>query len=438
MLSPLIYNSLLAITIGIQISICFYIIFFPQEKKANVVFYFFTMTLGFYATQSISLWAMIPFFICLICYIAYKKSLYALLSIPIIYMILVICHNLPLALFQSLFGINYKEICESPSLLLFYMITITIFLIAITGIIKLVLQHFILHQTQTLASETIATMLIPTFCYGTILLIIILTSPTLLYSSKSMMIISMITITFLSLTLFVNYTAMKKSEKIILSQEQLKQFENLKEYTENLEELYNNIRSFKHDYINILTSISTYLDEKRYDDLKNYFETEILATKKILNHNADTLNRLMHIKQLEIKSLLSYKMLFAIEKGIQIHIDIPNDIESINMKSIDLLRILGIYLDNAIEATTNTKQPQLNLRLANMDTYTVIIIENSFVQQGIPIGKLIQKGVTTKGSGHGIGLYNANEILKHYPNVLHETYIEKNMFCQHLQIAHTK
>lgn len=329
MLSPLIYNSILNITIGIQISICFYIIFFPQEKKANVVFYFFTMTLGFYATQSISLWAMIPFFLCLICYIAYKKSLYALLSIPIIYMILVICHNLPLALFQSLFGINYKEICESPSLLLFYMITITIFLIAITGIIKLVLQHFILHQTQTLASETIATMLIPTFCYGTILLIIILTSPTLLYSSKSMMIISMITMTFLSLTLFVNYTAMKKSEKIILSQEQLKQFENLKEYTENLEELYNNIRSFKHDYINILTSISTYLDEKRYDDLKNYFETEILATKKILNHNADTLNRLMHIKQLEIKSLLSYKMLFAIEKGIQIHIDIPNDIESI-------------------------------------------------------------------------------------------------------------
>ncbi len=130
-------------------------------------------------------------------------------------------------------------------------------------------------------------------------------------------------------------------------------------------------------------------------------------------------------------------MLYAIEQGIQIHIDIPDDIEWIDMKSIDLLRILGIFLDNAMEATLETAKPQLNVRMAAMDSYIAIMIENSYVDCGIPIGKMTQKGVTSKGEGHGMGLYNATEILKDYPNIIHETYTENSMFYQHLQISNT-
>lgn len=236
------------------------------------------------------------------------------------------------------------------------------------------------------------------------------------------------------LTLTINYHVLKKSASIFIAQEQLKQFENLKEYAENLEQVYNNIRSFKHDYVNIMTSISSYLDEKRYDELTEYFYKDILPTKETLNQNTDTLNGLMHVKQLEVKSLLSYKMLYAVEQGIQIHIDIPDDIQSINVKPVDLLRILGIYLDNAIEAALETEQPLVNLHMANMESYVAILVGNSYIEHGIPISKMFQKGVSSKGDGHGVGLHNTNEILMQYSNILHETYTEHSMFYQHLQI----
>lgn len=302
---------------------------------------------------------------------------------------------------------------------------------------KKIVQHIIGQSLSSPSKDTILLLFTHTTIYGSIILIIVLTSPALMISTTAAITMCITIAFFFLLTLSVNYYILKRSEKTIISQEQLKQFENLKEYTENLEQLYNNIRSFKHDYINILTSISTYLDEKRYNDLSTYFHNEILPTKEALNHNSDTLNRLMHIKQLEVKSLLSYKMLYAIEQGIQIHIDIPDDIEWIDMKSIDLLRILGIFLDNAMEATLETAKPQLNVRMAAMDSYIAIMIENSYVDCGIPIGKMTQKGVTSKGEGHGMGLYNATEILKDYPNIIHETYTENSMFYQHLQISNT-
>lgn len=273
-----------------------------------------------------------------------------------------------------------------------------------------------------------------TIIYSAIILMIVLISPALMFSVPAMITMCVVTLCFLILTLVINYHVLKKSANTIIAQEQLKQFENLKEYAKNLEQVYNNIRSFKHDYVNIMTSISSYLDEKRYDELTEYFYKDILPTKESLNQNTDTLNRLMHVKQLEVKSLLSYKMLYAVEQGIQIHVDIPDDIESINMKPVDLLRILGIYLDNAIEAALETEQPQVNFHMANMESYVAIIIENSYVDHGIPISKMSQNGVTSKSKGHGTGLHNASEILMQYSNILHETYTEHSMFYQHLQI----
>lgn len=68
-----------------------------------------------------------------------------------------------------------------------------------------------------------------------------------------------------------NYEARKKVEYM----------ENLNEYTKNLETVYNNLRSFKHDYINIMTSLAAYIDEKKYRELESFFYEHILPMKKI-------------------------------------------------------------------------------------------------------------------------------------------------------------
>jgi len=230
----------------------------------------------------------------------------------------------------------------------------------------------------------------------------------------------------------ITYRSLKANQEKILAEEQLKQFEELKKYTNNLEQVYNNLRSFKHDYVNIMSSISSYLDEGRYAELTDYFYTNIMPLKKELTQNTDALNKLMNVKQLEIKSLLSYKMMYALEQNISITIDIPEVIEYINMDPIDLTRILGIYLDNSIEAAIETAHPQIGLHIGKMDNYIALIISNNFVNKGIPISKMSDPGTTTKGDGHGVGLNNVKQIFSRYDTLFHETYIDGDYFFQHV------
>lgn len=53
------------------------------------------------------------------------------------------------------------------------------------------------------------------------------------------------------------------------------QYNSLKEYTSQIEAMYKSVRAFKHDYVNILTSISGYLEAKDYDKLEVYFNDSV-------------------------------------------------------------------------------------------------------------------------------------------------------------------
>ena len=222
-----------------------------------------------------------------------------------------------------------------------------------------------------------------------------------------------------------NYEAQKKVEYL----------ENLNEYTRNLEIVYNNLRSFRHDYINIMTSLSAYIDEKKYEELRTFFYEHILPMQKNLTQKNDALNNLLHVHILEVKSILYTKLLLAVNQDIEVNIDIPDEIDSINMEPIDLTRVLGIYLDNAIEACLETEQPILNFHLGKMNQDIIIIISNTFIDKGLSVAQMHKKEVTTKGNGHGIGLYSVSEILNRYDNIYHETLMEEGLFIQQVQIS---
>ena len=133
-----------------------------------------------------------------------------------------------------------------------------------------------------------------------------------------------------------------------------KAMQDLQDYTRNLEAMYNSLRSFKHDYVNILLSLSGYIEEGDLDRLKDFFESKIFPTKNLIAGEDYKLNHLSNISVLEIKSLLSAKMIYAHESGIDVTIDIPDKVESFLIDTVDLARILGIFLDNAIEAALET------------------------------------------------------------------------------------
>ena len=217
-----------------------------------------------------------------------------------------------------------------------------------------------------------------------------------------------------------------------------KAMQDLQDYTRNLEAMYNSLRSFKHDYVNILLSLSGYIEDGDMDRLKDFFESKIFPTKNLITGEDYKLNQLSNISVLEIKSLLSAKMIYAHESGIDITIDIPDKVESFLIDTVDLARILGIFLDNAIEATLETEQPQIGLNIIQNKTGVSVTISIRFLHSVLMLHKLKQKGFSTKIGHQGIGLGNAQKIISSYDNVLLETTMKCDYFTQHIELTERK
>lgn len=137
------------------------------------------------------------------------------------------------------------------------------------------------------------------------------------------------------------------------------QAESLREYAHRLESLYQEIRGFKHDYLNILSSMYSYLEEERYEELKRYFEERFLPDGRKLAAEDLSIGRLNNMKILELKGLLYTKVLKDSDFQLHITVDIPEPVTEIHMDIPDLVRILGIFLDNAMEAASTTPHKEL-------------------------------------------------------------------------------
>lgn len=209
-------------------------------------------------------------------------------------------------------------------------------------------------------------------------------------------------------------------------------------YTRNLETMYNGLCSFKHDYVNILLSMSGYIRNGSMDELEQFFETKIFPTKNLIDQGNYKLNQLGNIGVLEIKSLLSAKMIYAHELNIDVIIDVPDRVDHFPMDTIDLARVLGIFLDNAIEASLAAEQPRIEFHMIRHDTGVSMIISNRFQDEGAELHKFNQKGFSTKAGHQGIGLFGARKIIRSYDNALLETTMQSGCFVQHMELTDRK
>lgn len=237
------------------------------------------------------------------------------------------------------------------------------------------------------------------------------------------------------LLIFITVITLKMFHDKEQMEREKQQYENLKEYSAQIETMYTNLRAFKHDYINILTVMSGYFNEKNYEGLEKYFNENILTTREKLEKDNYRLNQLKNIKDLALKGLISSKIIYAHEMGIDVYIDIMEPIEHIAMKEIDLSRVLGIFLDNAIEAALETETKEIKFGMVKEDTVVAVIVMNTFINHNIPVAKLEQEGVSTKGENRGLGLANVKEILQLYSNVYKTTEIREKYFLQKLEIV---
>lgn len=206
-------------------------------------------------------------------------------------------------------------------------------------------------------------------------------------------------------------------------------------YNKTLSLLHDNIRGFKHDFNNIVQAIGGYLALNDLNGLKVYYE-KLLADCKVTN-NLNLLNP-ESINNPSIYSLLTNKYFLATEKSITMSFSIFSDLSDINSNMYELSRILGILLDNAIEAAEETENKLIDIEIKSTKTKHVFNINNSFKDKNISTTKIFEKGYSTKNRNSGLGLWNVHKILSKNTNLDLYTSIENQMFSQQLTIYRSK
>lgn len=207
------------------------------------------------------------------------------------------------------------------------------------------------------------------------------------------------------------------------------------EYTDMIETMSDDLRRFKHDYVNILQVLGNYIESDDMKGLKIFYRNELQPeSKNIINKNR-SLYLLKNIKINSLKGLISSKIYSANLSNINTYIEIPEVINKLNINEMDMCRIIGILLDNAIEAAVLCDEKVIHLAIINKKKYTSIIISNTCLEDTPPIHKIYEQGFSTKGYGRGVGLNTVRKIIKEkYANVLLHTKIKSLIFTQELTI----
>lgn len=222
--------------------------------------------------------------------------------------------------------------------------------------------------------------------------------------------------------LFMSYIIFSVLNKLYIEKNEKYYIER---YNQIIEESLNNMRKFKHDHKNIVLAIGGFLDTNDIEGLKKYFYENIDNNQYI---DDKTLYGLNNIKNSPVKGLIYAKILSAISKGINLNIHIEDSIDNFIIKDVDICRILGIVIDNAIEASTESNQKILTIVILSDESEISIIISNSFKDKPITY-KIFEKGYSTKGENRGLGLSIVRELNeKKYPNMDISTKTEKKLF----------
>lgn len=210
-----------------------------------------------------------------------------------------------------------------------------------------------------------------------------------------------------------------------------KDLETEKIYNKTLSILHDNIRCFKHDFNNIVQVIGGYIDLNDMNGLNKYYQSLLKECK--LNNNLNLLNP-QTINNPSIYSLLNNKYYQALQYGITMNFEIFSDLSTINFNIYEFTRILGILLDNAIEAANETTEKIIEIQFKSDSKKQLFIIENSCADNNISTPKIFEKGYSTKKNNSGIGLWKVHNILSKNTNIDLFTTVKNNKFKQELSV----
>lgn len=243
-------------------------------------------------------------------------------------------------------------------------------------------------------------------------------------------ILSSIVFISLLLTFFAMNSHKEQMEKeIALKQKKFEQ-KHLQNYTDEIVGLYNEIRGFRHDYAGMLVSMQMAIDSGDLQEIDRVYNEVLVKANQKLRSDKYTYFDLNNIEDSALRSLVAQSIVYARNNGVEFTLEVKDTITKLPIELLDLVRIMSVLLNNAVEGSADSYKKQMEVAVIKMETETVIVIQNSCKMTMTPSGDLFALGFSTKGRNRGVGLNNVKELLDKYNNIILETEMEGSTFRQ--------
>ena len=191
-------------------------------------------------------------------------------------------------------------------------------------------------------------------------------------------------------------------------------YQKLVDYSDITNGLLEDYRVVSHEQKNQLLVIRSMLDDNSSQELVDYVDG--LLDKKV-GFKYEWIGELNQLSLSGLKGLINYKLIEAHTLDININISISKDVNNSNLNSLsttqkdELYSIMGVYLDNAIQAAKESNKKEVSLEIYKENEKIVIVIANTYNGK-IDFEKLDNYGYTTKGKNHGVGLHLVKKIIE--------------------------
>lgn len=328
--------------------------------------------------------------------------------------------------FLTILHLTTEELNIIPIYRLIYISIIYLILVLVIYIIRK--KYFKLEFLENIDRKN-KIIIVANLFFG--ILAIILQSIILFYYVDKLPIL----ITFASfISLFVYFAislySLTRIIKLILTTRKLQSAE---EYNNTLRVLHDSVRCFKHDYDNTLTTIGGFIRTNDMEGLEKYYiqledDCEKVNTLYVLNPDI--------VNNDGIYNLITKKYYEAESKDIKVNITFLLDLSTLHMKIYEFAKILGILLDNAIEASAECDEKIINLIFRDdaRNKRQLIIVENTYKDKSVDTEKIFEKGISGKENHTGLGLWEVRKILKKNTNTNLYTSKKDKFFSQQLEI----
>lgn len=204
-------------------------------------------------------------------------------------------------------------------------------------------------------------------------------------------------------------------------------------YNKTLQMLQDNTRAFRHDFSNIIQGMAGFIDKNDMEGLKKYY-SQLLEDIQHTN-NLTTLSPEV-VNNPAIYNVLATKYHKADQLGIKINLEAFLNMNDLHIKIYEFTRVLGILMDNAIEAAKECDEKVINVifRKDSRRHMQLLIIENTYTNKDVNTDKIFEKGYSTKKGNTGLGLWEVRQILKKNNNLNLFTTKNDEFFTQQFEI----